>query len=635
LDDTLSKLGTFVAAKDSRLACAAAVILAELAPRDSSLVKKLVDALNGADAIRRPFIIEALGRIGTQEAAAALVPLIKSEGPASEQALRAIAHTASAALKPLLKLVGHVTPALLEKIAECAGRTGDSAAFSTLFSGLANADVDTCRAIRGGLRTAMTSFDDKSKEHLRKELDRAFKDKALVHHFPALIALMKIAGDLGDVTLQNYILHRTEKDYPPHVRRAALQAIGMLHYSGEQRAKMAGKLLPLMFETDLLNLAEPALEAMRQAHLGAEHQTQLKKLLHSQSSRIREFAMQSLAALGSSRTLGELVACLDSADRSVREEALGALSRAPSAAGVLAERLLELGGGDSLQETARALAPQASKIPPKLLHSLAEEYVELSAGNGKKKLGPDAVRGVEEKRRAILSVFRSANSPELVNAVFVKARKLRENDEKPRAYEMIRSVMGMNGWTDQYRIELALSGLSVGPKDLARASRSNDHNLHILEDLLSSGHQTPKDLAKLINKDTTIDRRTLYYIGFHFVERMQHEREFGRQVLEQLAESRSEEGRQAKEKLVIEGLVALKGGKAGILEERAKVLLSASDMIAAERARQEREKKKSSNGNGRAPAKPAGRSAAIARAKRPSAAKTSGKKPAKKAGKKR
>ena len=89
--------------------------------------------------MRRPFIIEALGRIGTAEAAAALVPLIKAEGPTSEMALRAIAHTESAALKPLLKLVGTVPPALLERIAECAARTGEAAAFSGLCAGLANA----------------------------------------------------------------------------------------------------------------------------------------------------------------------------------------------------------------------------------------------------------------------------------------------------------------------------------------------------------------------------------------------------------------------------------------------------------------------------------------------------------------
>lgn len=619
MNEIIAKLGSFAASKDSRLACAASVILAELAPRDPALVRQLVDALAEADALRRPFLIEALGRIGTAEAAAALVPLIKSEGPASEQALRAIAHTASAALKPLLKMIGTVPPALLERIAECAGRTGEPAAFSGLVAGLLNADVDTCRAIRAGLRTAMTSYDHRNKENLRKSMENAFRDKALTGHVPSLIALMKISGDLGDISLQHHLFNRIDKGEPLNVRRAALQSISMLHYSGEQRARLAPKLLPLMFDSDLSNLAEPALEALRQAHLGSEYQAQLKKLLHSPSSRIREFAMQALAAQGTTRTLHELIACLDSTDRSVREEALSALSRAPSAAGVLCERLLEQEGGEAAFETAKALAPQAGKIPHKLLESLAGQFVELSI-NGARKGGLDAVRRADEKRRTILNVFRASNSPELVGAAYESAKKLRRDGEAQKAYQMLKEVSGLNGWNDEARIEMALSGLSFGPRELARAARSNDLNLRVLEDILSSGRTAPKDLARIINRDGTLNRKAQYYIGFHFVERMANDRQFGRLMLEHLAESRGEEGKQAKEKLAIEGLIEVKG-KAGILEERAKVLMAASDMIAAEAIRQEqveRERKKAAQKNGHKNGKAKTKPARVVKAKKKS-----------------
>ena len=44
MDDTLKKLTSYLACKDSRLACAAAVIVTELAPRDPATVKALTDA---------------------------------------------------------------------------------------------------------------------------------------------------------------------------------------------------------------------------------------------------------------------------------------------------------------------------------------------------------------------------------------------------------------------------------------------------------------------------------------------------------------------------------------------------------------------------------------------------------------
>jgi len=593
LDTSLEKLASFVGSKDSRLACAAAVILTELAPKDSKITRQLVQCLEHADSLRRPFIIEALGRIGTAEAAEALVPLVKSEGAASDQALRAIAHTASAALKPLLKLIGTVPAALLERIAECVARTGENVAYSGLLAGLRNADVDTCRAIRNGLRSAMSGFDDKNKSALSKHVDHAFRDKELVRHHPSLIALMKIAGDLGDVMFQSEIVDHVDKENAMDVRRAALQALARLHLSPAQRARLAPKLIPILFESDLPNLAEPALEALRQAQLGADHHSQVRKLLNSPSSRIREFAMQALASQGTTRTLNELITCLDSPDRALREEALGALSRAPAAAAPLCERLLGLHGGDAALETARALAPQAAKIPSRMLDTLAAHYVNLAAGNGngmKKPGDPDGARKNDEMKRAILSVFRSANAPQLVESAVERARKLRKDDEPMRSYELLKAVSGLHGWNDDYRIELAMAGLGFGHKDLVRAARSSDMNLRVFEDILASGKRSPKDLAKFVLKESALSKKTLYYIGFHFVERMQNDRQYGQLILEELAESRTEEGRQAKEKLIIEGLAAVKSGKAGILEERAKVMMTAQDMVADEDARQEKKR---------------------------------------------
>ena len=617
MGETVARLASFTASRDSRLACAAAVVLAELSPHDPAIVRQLVAGLENADPVRRPFIIEALGRIGTAEAAAALVPLIKSEGPTSEMALRAIAHTESAALKPLLKLVGNVPPALLERIAECAARTGEAAAFSGLCAGLANASVETCRAIRNGLRTALSSFNEQARERLRKQLEQSFEDEELVKHEqkPSLVALLHIAGDLGEAGFQQLLLRYISDSHPPQVRHTALQSLGALRLSPEQRGRLAGRLLPLLFEHDLLNLAEPALEALRHAQLGAEHQGQLRKLLQSPSARIREFAMEGLAAQGTPRTIQELIGCLDSPERSVREEALSALSHAPAAAGPLCERLLELAGGEAAAETARALAPLAAKIPAKLLAALAAQYVSRAAGDAlKKNAEPEAIRKAEEKRRAILSVFRASNSTDLVEAVCARARKLRLDDEAVRAYELMKDAAGLNGWTDEYRLELALAALAFAPKELARAARSEDQNLRILAEVLAEGSgragtgpKGPQELARLLLKDPALSRKTLYYVGFHFVERLQDERQFGQLILEHLAEGRSEEGRQAKEKLALEGLANLRGAKAGILEERARVLAAAATMAAVERAREEKKEDRAALAQARETKTPAGK----------------------------
>jgi HEAT repeat protein len=579
VEATLNRIASFITAKDSRLACAAAVVLTELAPRDAGLTKQLAAAVETADPVRRPFIIEALGRIGTAEAAAALVPLIKADGAASDQALRAIAHTGTAALKPLLKLVGSVPAPLLERIAECAARTGEGVAFSELLGHLKGADVEVCRAIRGGLRSAMTNSDDRFKNNLRKQLEKSFHDDELTKHHPSLIALMKIGGDLGDASLMRNMSTRVGKDYPAIVRRAAMHSIGLLHLTGDQRSKLVSQLLPMMLDPDVNNIAEPALEAIRQAHFHGEHQPALRKLLNSSVPRIREFAMQTLAALGSGRTMTDLITCLESPDRAIREEALGALSRAPSAATPLAQHLLDVSGGEAATEAARALVPQVAHVPKRMFDALADEFISLSPGEGKKQ-DADGVRASEEKRRAILSVFRPSASTALAERVLERASKLRGKDEPQRAHDLLKAIQGVTGWGDDHRIEMALAGLAYAPKDLARSVRVNDQHLRALEEVIISGRRQPKELGRTLLRDSSIGRKTLYYIGFHFVERMQNERQLGQFILEQMADGRGDEAKQAKEKLVIEGLVAVKGVKAGILEERARVMLAPSEIAA-------------------------------------------------------
>jgi hypothetical protein len=258
------------------------------------------------------------------------------------------------------------------------------------------------------------------------------------------------------------------------------------------------------------------------------------------------------------------------------------LSRAPQAAGALAERLIDLKDTSAIVETARALAPQASRIPPKLLGALAEEYTSIASSNGSKKPDPQAQALHDEKRRAILNVFRTAQSGDLVEAVAQKARRLRSS-EPARAYHMLKEIAGLQGWNDEIKLEMALTGLQVGGKDLARAARSSDSSLHALQDIVSSARRPAKELAKVILKDEHLGRKAQHYVGFHFVERIAHEREFGKIILEALAEGRSEEGKLAKEKLILEGLIAIKPGKSGFLEERAKVMLAASDLLPVEK----------------------------------------------------
>jgi HEAT repeat protein len=426
------------------------------------------------------------------------------------------------------------------------------------------------------------------------------------------------------------LLGLSREDHPPPVRRVALRALGRLNMSPAQKGRLVARLLPLLEETDFTHAAEPALEALRGAEFGAEHRAALQKLMGSQYPRVREFAMQALAKVGSARGLRELLACLENPDPTVVEDALQALGQNADAAGPLAERLIECAEGPSCRALARAMAANAKAIPEKLLARLAQEYIALAVGKGL--AGPAG----DERRGALLSVLRAANTPVLAEAALKEARKQRDAGEALRALALLKSIANINGWTDEHRLELAVSGFSAAPLDLTRSARANDSRLRLMEEIL--GRTEPKALARTLAKDGSITRTALYYLGHHFCEQMLKERDFGRLILEALAENpRNDECRQAREKLVLEGLAKSAGkAKAGLLEERSKALFAAEELaVKAEaeaslkeknRDAKEKRAKAAEKAKARAAAKAAEKAVAKLTAKSAKAKKKSGRK---------
>lgn len=597
MDSTLERLTVFVRGRDTRVACAAAVLLAEMAPQDPAVARALAEALPKAEGVLRPFVIEALGRIGTPQAAEALVPLIAAGGPPADEALRAVAHAGAGALKPLIRLLGPAPRELLAKLAEAIARTGEAQGFAALLERLQGAgDFAPARALREGMHNALGALHEKSRDALLRQLLKALETKKFCAAEPALVMALELTGDLRDPDALKILMEHALKPSTPRVRRAALLAVGRLELTPPQRGKLGARLLPFLSEADFDYAVEPAIAALREAELGAEHRSALQKLMGLSRPEVREFAMQKLAAAGGSRTLKDLFALLEDGDPRVREDAAQALAKAPQAAGPLAERLRDTRNGEASRLAARVLTARASEIPPRMADELAKAYVALAVGKEKQTGAPDEASRLEAetRRAALLQVCRATGSTALAEAALKEARKLRVDGDPQRALGLLRNLGGLPGWSDEHRLEQALSGLAPGAHDLTRGMRNHDPHLRVFQQVFGGGRFKPKALARDILRDKALSRKTVYYLGHHFAEGMGEEREFAREVLEGLAATRGDEGRQAREKLVLEGLAEKKGAKnSGILEERAKVLMAAADLAAetaADEAKLERQR---------------------------------------------
>jgi len=625
MDQTLSKLADYVKRPDTHLACAAAVVLAELAPRDPQVTSALTAALAKADAARRPFIIEALGRIGTPKAAEPLMPLIRSGGPSSDDALRAVAHAGSGALKPLVALLPEISDEMRPRLAEAIARTGETQGFSALLAAMRDAPDPVIHALTTGLRNSITGQSEKGRERLGAQVSKALDRATFAKQVSCCVAACELLGLLASGTAVSTLMGLSKPRNPAPVRRAALRALGRLELTPAQKGRLVARLLPLLEDSNFTHVAEPALESLRGAEFSGEHRKALQGLMNSQYPKVREYAMQALARIGSVRGLRELLGCLENPDPTIVDNALEALAQNADAADPLAEKLIKCKQGPTCRALARALSPNAKKISHGLIDKLSQTYMALAVGKGP--AGPDD----DERRKALLLVLRASESTRLAEAALRESRKQRAAKESLRALALLKSIGNINGWTDEHRIEQALAGMAAAPLDLTRASRAGDSRLRLIHEVLS--RSKPKAWVKQFVKDKSVPRAALYYVGHHFIEQMLGEREFGQALLEALAANpRNEEGRKAREKLVLEGLAKAKGKtKSGLLEERSKALFAVDEMAAKAEAEAALKEKRRAAREKRAAAKAKGKGKPKAVKKKSKAkAKPKGKKKTKK-----
>ena len=94
MDKLLQRISSMLQSPDGMRRCAAALVFAELAPKDAAVVKALGGALKDANQLLTRYILEAFESIGSRAVVPYVLPLLES--PDVESKLRAAAIVARA-----------------------------------------------------------------------------------------------------------------------------------------------------------------------------------------------------------------------------------------------------------------------------------------------------------------------------------------------------------------------------------------------------------------------------------------------------------------------------------------------------------------------------------------------------------
>jgi len=148
-------------------------------------------------------------------------------------------------------------------------------------------------------------------------------------------------------------------------------------------------------------------------------------------------------------------------------------------------------------------------------------------------------------------LIRTAAPDFLSESLLARAQKFKKNKGYDQAVKALKILQSDGHLSQEATYELGSCYLKMSPKKDDWQEREADPCLPLFQQLLKDENFPLFDKVK---KDKALDRNDLFYMAFHFMGKLQVEREFGQQLLEDLMKRhpRSKVGKASKKLLALE-----------------------------------------------------------------------------------
>jgi HEAT repeat protein len=517
--------------------CAAAMVLAELSPRETAVVEALGESLPEENPTLTGYALDALERIGSRAALPYLLPLLERDEATRKRVQRVIAALGDPAITDVCRELAQSPRerrrALVHLLVEVDGKAALSAVLDTLLQD----DPEHAEQVLQAYSVRWAGLNPVERAERREVLLHFLASPRVQGRKWPTSLVLRLLGILGDPEARRAVAPFARPRNPPSLRRAALTALRRLPPpKGKEEAAFA-ELCAYLTEEDLEHVVHPALEALRPLKTPAEATPVLKGLLGSPHATVRQFATERLGDLDDPAAATALVKVLHKGDPALAELAQDALRKCPAAVPALVRALKGSETDAQAWLLARLLAARAQDVARPQARAVAQE-VEL------------AIEKDDPRAEAMLHALRSID-PERYRQVVLKwGQRLLQQGKADEAARTL-SPLDRGAEADvEARYALAVALLKASPKRLTRKMRQSDRALAHLRDLQG---ESDFPLQKRLTSDRTLSARDLFYVGFHFAEGDEGERELGRALLEQVVrlEPRSKLGESARNKLAL------------------------------------------------------------------------------------
>jgi HEAT repeat protein len=531
--DAIGKIAELLKDESIHKRMAAAVVLAELKPKDASVVSALVEAAKDPSEGLAAAALAALGQIGSMKALPVMIESLSRSGDVGKEAARAVGALGEDALPAVKEYLKDAAPEVRAAVAGAVDIRGGKQSLEIALEGLRGQSWDTANRVTLALRQEIKDLKEADRKSLLKQVEKFVELKRVQEDETALRAGLKVLGFLELPDATETLLAHVSSRKATSVRAEAITALRFASAGGPTR-KALRRLMELLEDADTL-VARSARDTLTVLPLSPELAEDLAECTTAANPEVAFWAITRLGGMGGKVAEKALVPVASGKDRTRAQAAAKAIAALPEGEKLLAAALADADEEVGAQVLAEALQPLSKKLSRKEIAAL------LKAGT------KDLKDSVALARRK-LDPVRDADPQGWVEAIrgAAEAQVKKEPGKAEALYALLtRSPLG----TPDDRYAYAKLMLARSSKDPHPKARQRDPALQELQKLATDGFP----LAQTLGKEKSLDDEDRYYLGFHFAEsHVPEEQGVGYDLLEALSKKgKGKLAKAAKNKLAL------------------------------------------------------------------------------------
>lgn len=544
MDAITRKLCALLDRDDVELQCSAARVLGELGAANGDVRLCLAKHLATQNLTLKHYLLSALERIPGREALPHLFPLLKEGGKVQERVVALIASSGPAAVSEGRRLFASADEELRKLLVRIFGALATDEGCGFLVGCIPDAGPELRRAICLALREAMGKMPASGRKFLVKKIDALLATSAARASAEIAAAGIMLIGCAGDPSEIGKLLRAAAADHPAPVREQALLALSRIDIPGNRVREVAAALLPALGESDYANVVRHALAVLQRVGIPGATAARLDEQLRGAHPAVRSFILSRMSAVGSKENIARLIVHLNSGSFDERRAAQDALAGIPAAAPHILKELDEAKdyeAGMRLVSILRTLGARPGGAEKVRLFERMEK-----------------LRAAGDDRSAVYAAALTAADPEFLTE---KALGVVRRLKRAKAFAEADALFGVLArhapLSDELKFERVVVKLKRALPDLSSAQRDDDEALRLVAELTRA---PGFPLLKRLRAEKALGPEELYHVGFHFVEKLFAQREFGVALLAAIAKKspRSRVGLAARRKLGLVGALASK-----------------------------------------------------------------------------